>query len=99
MDEFLKQLIAKYKSKCSRDRLFSGYDIDVYDRDQIKRETLNYLNEHFQNPDIKSEEYHDYYKKMLIMKEFAETFETYFANLRFILPAPSGTEVYCPQRD
>lgn len=99
MDEFLKQLITKYKSKCSHDRLFSGYDIDVYDRDQIKRETLNYLNEHFQNPDIKSEEYHDYYKKMLIMKEFAETFETYFANLRFRLPAPSGTEVYCPQRD
>ena len=99
MDEFLKQLISKYKPKFSRDKLFGGYDIDVYDRDQIKHETINYLNEHFQNPDIKSEEYHDYYKKMLIIKEFAETFETYFANVSFRLPVPSGTEVYCSQRD
>lgn len=99
MDEFLKTLIEKYKPNISHDRLFSGYDINVYDRDQIKRETINYLNEHFKNPDIKSEEYHDYYKKMLIMKEFAETFETYFVNLRFRLPAPSCTEVYQSQRD
>lgn len=99
MDEFLKTLIDKYKDKVSNDRMFSGYDINIYDRDQIKKETIDYLDKQFQRPDIKSKEYHNYYKKMLIVKEFAETFETYFANLRFSLPAPVGTEVYCPQRD
>ena len=99
MDELIKELINKYKSNISRDRLFSGYDIDVYDRDHIRKETHDYLDNHFKRPDIKSNEYHDYYKNMLILKEVAEAFHAYFENLRFRLPAPVGTEVYQPQRD
>lgn len=99
MNEFLKTLIEKYKPNVSRDRLFSGYDINVDDRSRIKSEVTNYLNEHFKRPDIKSKEYHDYYKEMLILKEVSETFDNYVNNLRYCLPFPKGTDVYQPQRD
>lgn len=99
MDELIKELINKYKPNVKRDRLFSGYDINVYDSDHIKKETHDYLDKHFMRPDIKSNEYHDYYKKMLIVREIADAFYAYFENLRYRLPVPEGTEVYVPQRD
>lgn len=99
MDEFLKTLVDKYKGRLSHSRIFSGYDINVDNRNQIKKETDDYLDKQFQVPDTKSKEYHDFYKEMLLTKEFAKNFYNYFDNLLAYLPKPEGTEVYCSQRD
>ena len=87
----MKTFIEENKDKVSRDRLFGGYDIDRYDYDKMNLE--------FPRPDIDSEEYHDYYRNMMIMKAFCDAFQKYADNHLMYLPKPPSTEVYCGQRD
>lgn len=102
-EDFLKTFIEKNKSKVTRDRLFGGYDIDNYDYDKMTNECYefisNKINTEYLRPDINSEEYHDYYKNMMIMKAFCEAFQKYTDNNLTYLPKPPSTEVYCGQRD
>ena len=90
-DDFLKTFIEENKDKVSRDRLFGGYDIPSYDYDKMNAE--------FPIPNIDSEEYHDYYRNMMVMKAFCEAFQKYADNHLMYLPKPPSTEVYCGQRD
>ena len=57
------------------------------------------MNTEFPRPDINSEEYHDYYKNMMVMKAFCEAFKRYNNYLTYDLPKPPSTEVYHGQRD
>lgn len=102
-DDFLKTFIEKNKSNVTRDRLFGGYDIDRYDYDKMTNECYefisNKINAEYPRPDINSEEYHDYYKNMMVMKAFCEAFQKYTDNNLTYLPKPPSTEVYCGQRD
>lgn len=102
-EDFLKTFIEKNKSNVTRDRLFGGYDILRYDYDKMTNECYEFIsdkmNTEFPRPDINSEEYHDYYKNMVIMKAFCEAFQKYSDNRLTYLPKPPSTEVYCGQRD
>ena len=102
-EDFLKAFIEKNKSNVTRDRLFGGYDIDRYDYDKMTNECYefisNKINVEYPRPNINSEEYHDYYKNMMVMKAFCEAFQKYTDNNLTYLPKPPSTEVYCGQRD
>lgn len=102
-EDFLKTFIDENKSKVTRDRLFGGYDIPSYDYGKMTNECYefisNKMNAEYPRPDINSEEYHDYYKNMMVMKAFCEAFQKYTDNHFMCLPKPPSTEVYCGQRD
>ena len=102
-EDFLKSFIEENKDKVSRDRLFGGYNILKYDYDKLNNKCYefisNKMNSEFPRPDINSEEYHDYYRKMMVMKSFCKAFEKYADNKLTFLPKPPSTEVYCGQRD
>lgn len=101
-EEFLKTFIEKNKSNVTRDRLFGGYNIPSYDYGKMTDECYefisNKMNAEFPRPDINSEEYHDYYKNMIIMKAFCEAFKKYASKLLYLSEPPS-TEVYHGPRD
>ena len=73
-EEFLKTFIEKNKSKVSRDKMFGGYDLDKYDYDKLTDKCYEFIsdkmNAEFPRPDINSEEYHDYFRSMQVMKAF-----------------------------
>ena len=102
-EDFLKAFIDENKSKVSRDRMFGGYNISKYDSDKLTDKCYEFIsdkmNSEFPRPDINSEEYHDYYKNMMIMKAFCEAFQRYNNYLTYDLPKPPSTEVYHGQRD
>lgn len=102
-DDFLKTFIEENKDKVERNVFFSGYDIDRYDYDKLVDKCYefisNKMNSEFPRPDINSEEYHDYYKNMMVMKAFCEAFRRYNNYLIYDLPKPPSTEVYHGQRD
>ena len=102
-EDFLKAFIDENKSKVSRDRMFGGYDISKYDSNKLTDKCYefisNKMNVEYPRPDINSEEYHDYYRNMMVMKAFCEAFKRYDNYLTFYLPKPPSTEVYCGQRD
>lgn len=102
-EDFLKTFIEENKDKVSRDRLFGGYDIPSYDygklTDKCYEFISNKMNAEYPRPDINSEEYHDYYKNIMVMKAFYEAFQKYADNHLMYLPKPPSTEVYCRQRD
>lgn len=102
-DDFLKTFINENKSKVSRDRLFGGYDIPKYDYDKLTDKCYgfisNKMNTEFPRPNINSEEYHDYYRNMMVMKAFCDAFQKYADNNLTFLPKPPSTEVYHGQRD
>lgn len=102
-EDFLKTFIEENKDKVSRDRMFGGYDIDRYDYDKMVNKCYWFItdkmNLEFPRPDIDSEEYHDYYRNMMIMKAFCDAFQKYADNHIMYLPKPPSTEVYCGQRD
>lgn len=102
-EDFLKTFIEENKDKVSRDRLFGGYDIDRYDYDKMVNKCYWFItdkmNLEFPSPDIDSEEYHDYYRSMMVMKAFCDAFQKYANNHLMYLPKPPSTEVYCGQRD
>ena len=101
-DDFLKAFIDENKIKVSRDRMFGGYDIPSYASDKMINKCYWFItdkmNLEFPRPDINSEEYHDYYRNMMVMKVFCEAFQKYASKLTY-LPKPPSTEVYCGQRD
>ena len=101
-DDFLKTFIKENKDKVIRNTFFSGYDIPKYDCDKLTDKCYEFIsdkmNSEFPRPDINSEEYHDYYKNMMIMKAFGEAFKRY-TNKLIYLPKPPSTEVYHGQRD
>lgn len=101
-DDFLKSFIEENKDKVTRDRLFGGYDIPKYDYDNLANKCYDFIrdkmNTEFPKPDINSEEYHDYYRKMMVMKVFGDAFHRYTYKLPY-LPNPPSTEVYHGQRD
>ena len=102
-EDFLKAFINENKSKVSKDRLFGGYDLPKYDYDRLTDKCYEFINSkmntEFPRPDIDSEEYHDYYRNMMIMKAFCDAFQKYADNHLMYLPKPPSTEVYCGQRD
>lgn len=102
-DDFLKSFIEENKDKVERNIFFSGYDIPKYDRDKLADKCYEFIsdkmNSEFPRPDINSEEYHDYYRNMIVMKVFCEAFQKYADNNLTFLPKPPSTEVYCGQRD
>ena len=102
-EDFLKAFIDENKSKVSRDRMFGGYDISKYNSDKLTDKCYEFIsdkmNTEFPRPDINSEEYHDYYRNMMVMKAFCEAFQRYNNYLTYDLPKPSSTEVYHGQRD
>ena len=102
-DDFLKTFIEENKDKVIRNTFFSGYDIPKYDCDNLTDKCYEFIsdkmNSAFPRPDINSEEYHDYYKNMMIMKAFCEAFQRYNNYLTYGLPKPPSTEVYHGQRD
>lgn len=102
-EDFLKAFIEENKSKVSRDRLFGGYDLPKYDYDRLTDKCHEFIsgkmNAEFPRPDINSEEYHDYYKNMVIMKAFCDAFQRYADNHLMYLPKPPSTEVYHGQHD
>lgn len=102
-EDFLKAFIEKNKSNVTRDRLFGGYGIPKYDYDKMTNECYEFIsgkmNAEFPRPDINSEEYHDYYRNMMVMKAFCDAFQRYADNNLMYLPKPPSTEVYCSQRD
>ena len=87
-DDFLKFFIEENKDNVKRDRLFGGYEF-ISDK----------MNVEFPRPDINSEEYHDYYRNMMVMKAFCDAFQKYADNHLMYLPKPPSTEVYHGQRD
>lgn len=101
-EDFLKSFIEKNKSNVTRNSLFGGYDLPKYDYDRLTDKCYEFIsgkmNAEFPKPDINSEEYHDYYRKMMIMKVFGNAFQKYASKLTY-LPKPPGTEVYHGQRD
>lgn len=101
-DDFLKTFIEENKDKVIRNTFFSGYDIPKYDCDKLTNKCYEFIsgkmNSEFPRPDINSEEYHDYYKNMMVMKAFGEAFKRY-TNKLIYLPKPPSTEVYHGQRD
>ena len=102
-EDFLKTFIEENKDKVSRDRLFGGYDIPSYDYDKMTNKCYEFIsdkmNAEFPMPNIDSEEYHNYYKNMMVMKAFCDAFQKYADNHLMYLPKPPSTEVYCGQRD
>ena len=102
-DDFLKTFIEENKDKVSRDRLFGGYDISSYDYDKMTNNCYEFIsdkmNAEFPIPNIDSEEYHDYYRNMMVMKAFCNAFQKYADNNLMYLPKPPSTEVYYGQRD
>ena len=102
-DDFLKTFIEENKDKVERNIFFSGYDLPKYDHDKLVDKCCEFIsdkmNSEFPKPDINSEEYHDYYKNMMVMKAFCEAFQKYTDNNLTYLPKPPSTEVYCGQRD
>lgn len=102
-DDFLKSFIEENKDNVTRDRLFGGYDLLKYDYDRLADKCYEFIsdkmNTEFPRPDINSEEYHDYYKNMMIMKVFCDAFQKYADNNLTFLPKPPSTEVYHGQRD
>lgn len=101
-DDFLKSFIEENKDKVTRDRLFGGYDLLKYDYDRLADKCYEFIrdkmNTEFPRPDINSEEYHDYIRKMMVMKVFGDAFYRYTYKLTY-LPKPPSTEVYHGQRD
>ena len=101
-EDFLKEFIEENKDKVSRDKLFGGYDISKYDSNKLTDKCYEFIsdkiNTEYPRPDINSEEYHDYYRNMMVMKAFCEAFQKYASKLTY-LPKPPSTEVYCGQRD
>lgn len=101
-DDFLKSFIEENKDNVTRDRLFGGYDLLKYDYDRLTDKCYEFIsdkmNTEFPRPDINSEEYHDYYRKMMVMKVFGDAFYRYTYKLTY-LPKPPSTEVYHGQRD
>lgn len=73
-DDFLKTFIEENKDKVERNTFFSGYDKLV---DKCCEFISNKMNSEFPRPDINSEEYHDYYKNMMVMKAFCDAFQRY----------------------
>ena len=102
-DDFLKTFIEENKIKVSRDRMFGGYDISKYDSNKLTDKCYEFIvdkmNTEYPRPDVNSEEYHDYYKNMIVMKAFCEAFQRYNNYLTYDLPKPPSTEVYHGQRD
>lgn len=102
-DDFLKSLVKENIDKVTRDRLFGGYDISKYDHDKLTDKCYEFISDkmnlEFPRPDINSEEYHDYYRNMIVMKAFCDAFQRYADNNLAYLPKPPSTEVYCGQRD
>ena len=102
-DDFLKTFIEENKDKVSRDRLFGGYDIPSYNYDKMTNKCYEFIsdkmNSEFPIPNIDSEEYHDYYRNMMVMKAFCDAFQKYADNHLRYLPKPPSTEVYHGQRD
>ena len=102
-DDFLKTFIEENKDKVIRNTFFSGYDIPKYDYDRLTDKCYEFIsgkmNTEFPRPDINSEEYHDYYKNMMIMKAFCDAFQKDADNHLMYLPKPPSTEVYHGQRD
>ena len=102
-EEFLKTFIEENKSKVSRDKMFGGYDLDKYDYDKLTDKCYEFIsdktNTEFPRPDINSEEYHDYYKSMMVMKAFCDAFQKWTDKNLTYLPKPPSTEVYFGQRD
>lgn len=102
-DDFLKTFIKENRDKVIRNTFFSGYDIPKYDSDKLTDKCYEFIidkmNSEFPRPDINSEEYHNYYKNMMVMKAFCEAFKRYDNYLTFYLPKPPSTEVYHVQRD
>lgn len=101
-EDFLKVFIEENKDKVSRNGIFGGYDFPKYDYDNLVEKCYNFIsdkmNTEFPKPDINSEEYHDYYRSMMVMKTFCEAFRKYGDKLSY-LPKPQSTEVYTVQRD
>ena len=101
-EDFLKTFIEENKDKVSRDRLFGGYGISKYDSGKLTDKCYEFIsdkmNTEYPRPDINSEEYHDYYRNMMVIKAFCEAFQKYASKLTY-LPKPPSTEVYCGQRD
>ena len=101
-EDFLKTFIEENKDKVSRDRLFGGYDIPSYDYDKMTNKCNEFISDkmdtEFPIPNIDSEEYHNYYKNMMVMKAFCDAFQKYADNHLMYLPKPPSTEVYCVQR-
>ena len=102
-DDFLKTFIEENKDKVIRNTFFSGYDIPKYDSDKLADKCYefisNKMNVEYPRPDINSEEYHDYYKNMMVIKSLCKAFERYDNYLTYGLPKPPSTEVYHGQRD
>ena len=102
-DDFLKTFIEENKDKVIRNTFFSGYDLPKYDCDKMTNKCYEFIsdkmNEEFPIPNIDSEEYHDYYRNMMVMKAFCDAFQKYADNHLMYLPKPPSTEVYCGQRD
>lgn len=101
-DDFLKSLVKENIDKVTREELFGGYDLPKYDYDRLTDKCYEFIsdkiNSEFPRPDINSEEYHDYYKNMMVIKSFCEAFQRYTKELKY-LPKPPSTEVYHGQRD
>lgn len=101
-EDFLKTFIDENKSKVSQDKLFGGYNFPKYDYDNLVEKCYNFItdkmNTEFPKPDINSEEYHNYYRSMILMKTFCEAFRKYSDKLSY-LPKPLSTEVYIVRRD
>ena len=102
-DDFLKFLVKENINKVTRNTFFSGYDIPKYDCDNLTDKCYEFIsdkmNSEFPRPDINSEEYHDYYKNMMVIKSLCKAFERYDNYLTYGLPKPPSTEVYHGQRD
>lgn len=73
-DDFLKTFIEENKDKVERNVFFSGYDKLV---DKCCEFISNKMNSEFPRPDINSEEYHDYYKNMMVTKYIMDSVINY----------------------
>lgn len=102
-EEFLKTFIDENNDKVSRDRMFGGYDISKYDSNKLIDKCYEFISNkmstEFPIPDINSEEYHKYFRNMMLMKIFCDAFQKYADNNLTYLPKPPSTEVYFGQRD
>ena len=102
-DDFLKFLVKENINKVTRNTFFSGQDIPKYDSNKLTDKCYEFIvdkmNTEYPRPDINSEEYHDYYRNMMVMKIFCDAFQRYADNNLTYLPKPPSTEVYYGQRD
>lgn len=102
-EDFLNSFIRENKCNVTRDNLFGGYDIPKYDSDRLSNKCYEFIEskmtDEFPRPDYTSEEYHDYFKTMKLIRIFCEAFEKYAnTDLKYMTNPPS-TEVYHGPRD